>query len=109
VELLLAEAQTGDRGTASARVWAYLLGALVATLAGVAIFRPGIRRRFLSAVRRHIWAYTFLLPDFVQESLLKRSSTSPRATAMASGAVLRPSKANCICRAIRSSIFCHSG
>jgi multiple sugar transport system permease protein len=46
-------------------VWAYLLGVLVAALIGVAIFMPQVRRRFLSTVRQHIWAYTFLLPDFV--------------------------------------------
>ena len=64
VEELLGEAETRDRGTASTRVWAYLLGVLVATLVAVVVFMPELRRRFLGMVRRHIWAYTFLLPDF---------------------------------------------
>jgi multiple sugar transport system permease protein len=65
VDLLLAEADEDDLGLANRAVWAYLLGAVIAVLAALAVFAPRLRRRFVGAVRKHIWAYTFLLPDFI--------------------------------------------
>jgi len=65
VEQLLSQAQAGDLGMASRRLWAYVLGAILVALLAVVIFLPHIRRRFQRTVRKHIWAYTFLLPDFV--------------------------------------------
>ncbi|MCK4272731.1 extracellular solute-binding protein [bacterium] len=69
VEELLARSQSGDLGTASRRLWAYILGVIVAALIAIAVFMPQLRRRFLSAVRKHIWAYTFLIPDFAVFSI----------------------------------------
>jgi multiple sugar transport system permease protein len=65
VELLMAEAEEEDLGLASRAVWAYLAGAVIAVLAALALFAPRLRRRFTASVRKHIWAYTFLLPDFI--------------------------------------------
>jgi multiple sugar transport system permease protein len=65
VEGLLAEARREDLNLASRNIWAYLLGAIVAVLAALAVFAPHLRRRFVATIRKHIWAYTFLLPDFV--------------------------------------------
>jgi multiple sugar transport system permease protein len=69
VEELLAKSQSGDLGTANRRLWAYALGIIIAALIAIAVFMPQLRRRFLSAVRKHIWAYTFLVPDFAVFSI----------------------------------------
>ncbi len=69
VEKLLAGSQSGDLGTANRRLWAYALGIIIAALIAIAVFMPQLRRRFLSAVRKHIWAYTFLIPDFAVFSI----------------------------------------
>ncbi len=69
VEKLLTGSQSRDLGTANRRLWAYVLGVIIAALMAIAVFMPQLRRRFLSAVRKHIWAYTFLIPDFAVFSI----------------------------------------